>query len=83
MSNRTSILKGVMHGKTIGLEHEPGLPEGQQVTVSVQSTCGIPKLPPGEGLRRAFGGWAEDADKLEEFVEQIYRDRDDRAGSTT
>ena len=30
-----SALQGVIHGKTIELEQEPGLPEGQRVTVEV------------------------------------------------
>ena len=31
-----SALQGVIHGKTIELEQEPGLPEGQRVTVEVR-----------------------------------------------
>ena len=27
------------------------------------------RLPPGEGLRRAFGTWAEDAEELDQFLE--------------
>jgi hypothetical protein len=26
-------------------------------------------LPPGEGLQRAFGGWAEDAEELDAYLE--------------
>src|SRR3954447_14313670 len=30
-------------------------------------------LPPGEGLRRAFGAWADRADEVDRFVEENYR----------
>jgi uncharacterized protein (DUF433 family) len=35
MANASPILKGVIHGKTIGLESEPGLPDGQEVRVEI------------------------------------------------
>ena len=72
MTTGTVIVKGVVHGKTIELEHEPGVPEGQIVSVVLR-----PALPAGEGLRRSFGAWAEDAQGLDEFVQGIYRDRED------
>jgi hypothetical protein len=31
-----SIIQGVIHGKTIELENEPGLPEGQRVAVEIR-----------------------------------------------
>jgi uncharacterized protein (DUF433 family) len=123
-----AILKGVIHGKTIELEQEPELPDGQRVSVQVQPE----ELPPKylerftvdpsiavgkllvkgtrlqvddltrlveeghsdeelrrlhpqltaedvdtvrqyvrvpEGLRRSFGGWAEDAEELDKYLE--------------
>jgi hypothetical protein len=66
MSNRT-VLKGVIHGRTVQLEEEPGLPDGQQVTVVLRPAS--VKLAPGEGIRRSFGGWADDADELDRFLE--------------
>ncbi len=65
----TIVFKGVVHGKTIELDHEPGLPDGQQVNVTVQPTAESRMLAPGEGLRRSFGAWAEDADELDQFLE--------------
>lgn len=59
-------IRGVIHGKTIELDQEPGLPDGEQVVVTVQRA---ERLPPGEGLRRAFGAWAEDAEELDRFME--------------
>jgi hypothetical protein len=32
----TTSMKGVVHGKVIELEQEPGLPDGQEVSVTLQ-----------------------------------------------
>ncbi len=70
MTTGTVVVKGVVHGKTVELEREPGLPDGQEVTVTVQAAAQVePKLPPGEGLRRSFGGWADEAEELDKFLE--------------
>jgi hypothetical protein len=61
----TNLLSGVVHGSTIQLDQDAGLPEGQRVTVIVQPEV---KRTPGEGLLRAFGAWAEDADEVDEFL---------------
>lgn len=91
--NRINSLKGVIHGKLIELDRDPGLPDGQKVTVAVEtptSPC-VPfptdldsregqtrweaawaeakELPPGEGLRRSAGAWADDAEGLDEYLE--------------
>ena len=129
-----ATIRGVIHGKIIELEKEPGLPEGQRVTVEVcpvaESPAWLerlvvdPKIRPGkfvikgtrllvddlvalveegrtdadlqhlhpeltvndveavrqyarvpEGLRRSFGGWAEDADGLDDYLEFTRRQR--------
>ena len=51
----------------IELDRPVGLPDGQEVTVVVQPANG--KMPPGEGLRRSIGGWADDPQGLDEFLE--------------
>ena len=66
MSDRT-VLTGVIHGKTIQLEEAPGFPDGQQVTVVLRPKA--EQLAPGEGIRRSFGGWADDTDGLDDFLE--------------
>jgi ABC-type uncharacterized transport system ATPase subunit len=65
------ILRGVIHGRTIELEREPRLPEGQEVKVSVEPiTCKEEEpLAPGEGIRRSAGGWAEDAEELDKYLD--------------
>ncbi|MBX9791237.1 MAG: hypothetical protein K2Y37_20135 [Pirellulales bacterium] len=64
----TVEITGTVHGKTIELDHAPGLPDGQRVTVIVAKTEATETLAPGEGLRRAFGAWAEDAEELDAYL---------------
>ena len=71
MSANGGILKGVVRGRTIELEREPGLPDGQVVSVLLR-----PARVAGEGLRRAFGAWADDGAGLDTFLQQVRRDRD-------
>jgi hypothetical protein len=72
-------LRGVVHGRLIELENEPGFPDGQQVIVVVQpsgsSAGGTDPSSPDVGLRRAFGAWAEDAAELDEYLEWNRRQR--------
>jgi hypothetical protein len=76
MPTSESVLRGVIRGKTIELEQEPGLPDGQSVSVTVQPiNQKAQRLPPGEGIRQSAGGWAEDAEKLDEFLEWNRRQR--------
>ena len=70
MSQIPSTFKGTVHGKTIELDQEPGLPEGQLVSVTLTAS-----LPPGEGLRKSFGAWASDADELDEFLRELRQQR--------
>lgn len=66
----TVVIKGVVRGKTIELEREPGIPEGQEVTVTVESiVSGVARLPPGDGLRRSAGAWADDAEELDRYLQ--------------
>jgi len=77
----SSLIRGVIHGRTIELAQDTGLPEGQVVAVSVQPIS--PRLPPGDGLRRSAGTWAEDARDLDEYLDwnrqQRKRSRTDSA----
>jgi hypothetical protein len=59
----TNILKGTVHGKTIELEQDSGLPDGQTVSVTLFAASA-----PGEGLRRSFGAWADDSVELDGFL---------------
>jgi len=63
------VLRGIIHGKIIELEAEPGLPDGQQVSVIVGPVAQGEKLPPGEGIRRSAWGWGDDGEELDRFLE--------------
>ncbi|MBI1902239.1 MAG: hypothetical protein HYS13_14150 [Planctomycetia bacterium] len=64
MTDIRRALKGVIHGKTIELADDPGLPEGQIVTVIVQPE-GVKSL---EGLLRSAGACADEADDLDAYM---------------
>jgi hypothetical protein len=67
----TKTIHGRAHGKTIELDEDLGIPDGQEVRVTVEALAPSQpgQLSSGEGLRRAFGAWAEDADDLDRFLE--------------
>jgi hypothetical protein len=70
MVSANKTLKGIVHGKTIELEQEVGLPDGQEVTVTVQSPPRVSQaLAPGEGLRRSAGAWSDDVTGLDKYLE--------------
>jgi len=69
MATESHAVRGVVHGKTIELNEGTGLPDGQPVTVTVQPIAnGGRQLPPGEGIRRSAGAWADDSEELDEFL---------------
>jgi hypothetical protein len=49
----TKSVLGTVHGKTIELVDDLGIPDGQQVEVIVRLTTQTPKW--GEGIRRSAG----------------------------
>ena len=71
--SESPVLRGVVHGKTIELESDAGLPEGLPVSVVVRPLTRSAST--GEGFRRSFGGWAEDADELDKYLEWSRRQR--------
>jgi hypothetical protein len=70
-----TALRGTVHGNIIRLEQDPGLPEGQQVTVIVQRFSSSE-----EGLRQAFGAWADEADDLDRYLEEVQQSRQQGRG---
>ena len=76
-----SAMKGVVHGRTIELEDEPGFPDGQEVSVTVEPVS--PATAPTsaaalEALRRAAGAWSDDTEGLDRYLEW---NRQQRKGS--
>jgi hypothetical protein len=71
-----AVIRGTVHGKTIELENELGLPEGQAVSLFVHPTGA-----PGDGIRQSAGAWAEDAQELDAWLSQLRASRQqDRRG---
>jgi len=76
MIAKSVVLSGIVHGNRIDLDADSGMPDGERVTVHVTPSIEPPRrLPPGEGLRRAFGGWSDDPEGLDEYIKQVYLDR--------
>ena len=71
----TQLIHGVVHGRTIELDREVGVPEGQEVEVAIR-TIGTPDVPEswGEGLRRCAGALAG-IPRLDEDMDEILRER--------
>jgi hypothetical protein len=59
------LLRGVIHGRTIELDSESGLPDGQRVAVAVRP---LVSASSAALLQRAFGAWADDAGELDQFL---------------
>ena len=70
MATTPAVVKGVVHGKLIELDREPGLPDGQEVTVELH-----PVLPPGEGIRQSAGAWADAGEELDAWLHEMQRSR--------
>ena len=67
-----TILLGTAHGRTIELERESGLPDGQPVQVTLVPSGSNGTATGAEALtrlQRAAGGWTDDTAGLERFLE--------------
>lgn len=62
-------IHGVIDGNTIRLDHASALPAGTSVRVVITQEAGAAHedAPPGEGLKRAFGAWADYANELDQL----------------
>lgn len=72
-------VKGVVRGQSISLHLPTGLPDGQEVEIIIRPDPNIPDqsgVSPMDRLRRAFGGWDDDGQTLDDIFKQIRRDRD-------
>jgi hypothetical protein len=68
----TKALHGKVHGKTIELDEDLGVAEGQEVEVQVKIVQPTGKW--GEGILRSAGGWA-DYPEMDAIMERIQQDR--------
>jgi len=66
-------VSGIVHGRTIELEKDLGIADGEKVEVTIRNTSNGGR---GEGLRRCAGAlasqWTSEDDRI---LEEIYRDR--------
>ena len=71
----SKIVHGIVHGRTIELDQEVGVPDGQKVEVAIQIIGSGPDTEPwGEGLRRCAGAMAG-IPGLDEDMKQILGER--------
>lgn len=68
-SDVNSTYHGIVHGRTIELDAEIGLPDGQAVAVTVQPVMPSKRLAVGEGIQRSAGGWSDDPTGLDSYLE--------------
>ncbi len=59
---------GVVRGKTIVLDSNANLPDGQRVSVEVRPLPEEAKRPWGEGSRASAGAWADEPEDLETML---------------
>jgi hypothetical protein len=76
MTRMVKVLRGVVHGRTIELDAEPGIEDGRTVEVIVRSRS-LPGPPPGwepGGTRTAAGmmaeHWTEEDDRILAEIER-------------
>jgi hypothetical protein len=65
----TKVMHGKVHGRTIELDEDLGLADGQQVQVQVKVLPTSPKW--GEGLKRCAGALADDPE-WDVIMEEIH-----------
>ncbi len=68
----TRTIHGVIRGKTIELDEDPGLAEGQGVDIILKAA--LSQKPWGEGILRTAGALADDP-YWDGIMEEIYQDR--------
>jgi hypothetical protein len=71
------VIHGVIHGRTIHLEEDPGIGDGQTVEVVVRSVS--PPKAWGEGLRRCAGALA-DYPEMDQYMQTLDRHANDSDG---
>lgn len=68
----TKTIHGKVHGRTIELDEDPGIADGQSVDVILQTAKS--QQPRGEGIRRSAGAladsWTEEDDRILGEIQQ-------------
>lgn len=68
------IVHGIVRGKTIALEEDLGLAEGQTVGLTVRAVAPCANRQSGQGFLRTEGALADDP-HWDAIMEGIYRER--------
>jgi hypothetical protein len=76
MAGAAEELRGIVRGKLIELERDPGLSDGEAVVVRLR-----PVRKPGDGIQRSAGAWAGDGEELDQFLAEVRRSRRAERGS--
>lgn len=72
----TKTVLGIVHGKTIELVDDLGIPDGQQVVITVRPAHEPKSQPWGDGLRRCAGALADSwTDEDDRILKQLYLER--------
>jgi len=69
----TKVVHGTVHGKTIDLDEDLGVADGQAVEVQVKVISNTARQP-GEGLLRTEGALADETE-WDGIMEEIYQAR--------
>ncbi len=69
----TKTIHGKVHGKTIELDEELGVAEGQEVEIHVRVISKVARTP-GEGFLRTEGALADDTE-WDSIMEEIHQAR--------
>lgn len=69
----TKTLHGTVHGRTIQLDEDPGVAEGQEVEVQVRVVARSAGMT-GDGFRRTEGALADD-EEWDGIMEEIHKAR--------
>jgi citrate lyase beta subunit len=70
----TKTLHGKVHGKTIELAEELGVPEGQEVEITVRTVASTRATRTGEGLLLTEGALADDP-YWDDIMEEVHKER--------
>jgi len=68
----TKKLHGTIHGKTIELVENPGVPDGQKVELQLDLIPSVSNW--GDGIRRSAGGWA-DFPEMDDIMQKVHNAR--------
>ena len=68
----TEIIRGIIHGRTIELDRNPGIGDGQKVEVILRPERSAQQW--GEGIRRSAGALA-DFPEMDAIMEEIQQER--------